>query len=162
MARLLSVVAFLLFCPAALSAQTSGSKTAPVSDTLVARAQEWVDTWNKKDVERMRRLHADDVSSQLYGIGDEFGTIEGLLKELREKNFWNLSWSIKIVEPRVRILGANGALVAFRLVGSETSKDGTMRPYSAAFSLIFQRVRGEWLIVHVHDSDCPSPGSGTP
>jgi len=162
MPRLRSVVAFLLFCPAVLVAQTSVSKAAAVSDMLVARAQEWVNTWNNKDVERMRRLHADDVSGQLYGIGDGFGTIEGLLKEAHEKNFWNLSWSIKIVEPRVRILGADAALVAFRLVGSETPKDGTARPYSAAFSLIFQRVRAKWLIVHVHDSSGPPPGSGTP
>ena len=161
MPRLLSVVAFLLFCPVALVAQTSGSKTARVSNTLVARAQEWVDTWINKDVKRMRRLHADDVSSQLYGIGDDFDTMERLLNELREGNFWNVSWSIKIVEPRVRILGADAALVAFRLVGSETPKDGTTRPYSAAISLIFQRVRGEWLIVHVHDSSGPAPGSGT-
>ena len=162
MARLLCVVAFLWFCPGALSAQTSGSDTAPVSDKLVARTQEWVDTWINKDVKRMRRLHADDVSRQMYGIGDGFDTIGRLLNELRDENFWNVSWSIKIVEPRVRILGADAALVAFRLVGSETPKEGTTRPYSAAISLIFQRIRGVWLIVHVHDSSGTAPGSGTP
>jgi Calcium/calmodulin dependent protein kinase II association domain len=59
------------------------------------------------------------------------------------------------------MFGADAALVAFRLVGSETPKDGTTRPYSAAISLIFQRIRGAWLIVHVHDSSGPAPGSGT-
>ena len=158
MSRLLSAVTLLLFCSTALVGQTRGSGTAPASDALLARAQEWVDTWNNKDVERMRRLHADDVSGQLYGIGEGFDTIERLLKEIREENFWRLSWSIKIVQPRVRMLGADAALVAFRLVGKETNSDGSSQPYSAAYSLVFQRYRDEWKIVHIHTSHGTVPG----
>jgi hypothetical protein len=106
----------------------------------------------------MRRLHADDISIQLYAIGEEFVTMEKLLKEIREENFWKLSWSIKIVQPQVRMLGADAALVAFRLVGKETHSNGSSRPYSAAFSLVFQRYRDDWKIVHVHDSSGPVPG----
>jgi uncharacterized protein (TIGR02246 family) len=158
MSRLLSVAALLFFCSTALVGQAPRSSTASVSNTLVARAQEWVDTWNDKDVERMRRLHADDVSIQLYGIGEEFVAIDKLLKAIREENFWNLSWSIKIVQPHVRMLGADAALVTFRLVGKETHRGGSSRPYSAAYSLVFQRHRGEWKIVHVHSSSGPVPG----
>ena len=158
MSRLLSVATLLFFSSTVLVGQTPRSSTASTSDTLVARAQEWVDTWNNKDVERMRRLHADDASIQLYGRGDRFGTIERTLKEIREENFWNLSWSVKIEEPRVRILGADAALVAFRLVGKETHSDGSSRPYSSAYSLVFQRYRDEWKIVHIHSSSGPVPG----
>jgi len=158
MSRLLCVLIFLFFCSATLVGQTRGSSTAPVSDTLIARAHEWVDTWNYKDVERMRQLHADDVSIQRYGIGDEFITIEKLLKEIREQNFWKLSWSIKIVQPHVRMLGADAALVAFRLQGKETHSDGRSRIYSAAYSLVFQRYRSEWKIVHVHSGSNPIAG----
>jgi uncharacterized protein (TIGR02246 family) len=157
MSRLLCVIIFLFFCSTTLVGQTRDARTAPVSDTLVALAQEWVDTWNNKDVERMRRLHADDVSIQLYALGEEFVTIEKLLKEIRKENFWKLSWSIKIVQPHVRMLGADAALVAFRVVGKETHSYGSSRPYSAAFSLVFQRYRDEWKIVHVHDSSGPVP-----
>ena len=124
----------------------------PVTDTLLVRTQQWVDAWNKKDVEGMRRLHAADVSDQRYVIGNGFTSMEWLLKELRETNFWNVTWSIRMVDAKVRMLGEDAGLVSLRLTGDETPSGGATRPFSEAFSLIFQRVRGEWLIVHVHDS----------
>lgn len=161
MSRLLTVIVLVfLFC-ATLLGQAPGSRKATLSDVLVARAQEWVDTWNNKDVGGMRRLHADDVAGQLYGIGEEFGTVDKLLDDIARENFWNLSWSIKIVDPRVRVLGTDAALVAFRLVGQETNSDGGSRPYSAAYSLIFQRQKNIWKVIHVHSSHGPVPGSGS-
>jgi ketosteroid isomerase-like protein len=159
MSRLLNVITVVLIGSAAAFGQTSVSKKATLSDTLIARAQEWVDTWNNKDVRRMRALHAADVSGQLYGIGEEFTTIDKLLDDITRENFWKLSWSLKIVEPRVRILGPDAALVAMRLIGDETNSTGGSKPYSAAYSLTFQRERKVWKIVHVHSSHGPVPGS---
>lgn len=157
MSRLLFGFAILvLFCPGFVG-QSSGSKTKSVQATLIARAQEWVDTWNDKDVKRMRQLHAADISSQLYAIDGEFVTMKGLLDELAKEKFWNLSWSIKIADPRVRLLGSDSALVTFRLVGKETNSKGISRPYSAAFSMIFQRQKNVWKVVHVHDSSANQP-----
>jgi uncharacterized protein (TIGR02246 family) len=158
MSRLLSVLTILFFSSAVLVGQAPRPTTTAVSVTLIGRAQEWVDTWNNKDVERMGRLHADDASSHLYGRGDRFGTIEGTLKEIRRENFWNLSWSVKMVEPRVRILGPDAALVAVRLVGNEINSDGITRPYSSAYTLVFERQRNQWKIVHIHSSSGRAPG----
>lgn len=168
----LPCAALLLFVPAALSAQESSSDSAmpdgvaPVlkrfdADTLVALAQEWTDTWNEKDVERMGRLHADDLSNVLYGWRDGFGTVEELLEEARRENFWNVTWNIEMVEPRVRALGADVAVVSFRLVGDDTH-EGVTRPYAAAMSLVFQRQGGEWQIVHLHESSAPEPAPEQP
>jgi hypothetical protein len=44
--------------------QAAASRRSTASEILLVRAQEWVDTWNKKDVARMRALHADDISGQ--------------------------------------------------------------------------------------------------
>jgi ketosteroid isomerase-like protein len=159
MPRLLKVITVLLVASAAGSGQASVSGKAALTDTLITRSQEWVDTWNKKDVKRMRALHAEDVADQLYGIGEEFGTVEHLLDDIARENFWNLSWSIKIVDPRVRVLGPNSALVAFRLIGDETNSKGGSRRYSAAYSLIFQREKRVWKVAHVHSSHGAVPGS---
>ncbi|HUF64744.1 MAG TPA: DUF4440 domain-containing protein [Gemmatimonadaceae bacterium] len=153
--HLILLTALIVGCAPAPQAQVPD---AEVETTLVAHAHRWVDTWNNNDVERMSRLHAADVSLQLYGIGDAFVTMDELLEELREENFWKLSWSINMVEPRVRRLGAEAALVAFRLVGKETRSDGSSRPYAAAYSLVFQRDRHNWKIVHVHSSSGRAPG----
>ncbi|HKY97734.1 MAG TPA: nuclear transport factor 2 family protein [Gemmatimonadaceae bacterium] len=134
------------------------SSRSPITDTLLVRTQQWVDAWNEKDVGAMRRLHAADVGDQRYVIGNDFTTMEWLLKELRETNFWNVTWSIRMADAKVRMLGAEAGLVSFRLTGSETPSGGAMRPFSEAFTLIFQRIRGEWLIVHVHDSMRLDPG----
>jgi hypothetical protein len=133
-------------------AQRADSVGSPTADTLLVRTQQWVDTWNNKDVEGMRRLHAADVGRQRYAIGHGFTTTGWLLEELRTKNFWGLSWSLRIADSEVRMLSHDAALVSFRLLGSETLSNGSTRPFSAAFSMVFQRIRGEWLIVHVHDS----------
>jgi hypothetical protein len=100
----------------------------------------------------MRRLHAADVGDQRYVIGNGFVTMEWLLKELDETKFWNVTYSLEMSDANVRMVGGDAGVVSFRLIGSETPRDGTARPFSEAFSLIFQRVRGEWVVVHVHDS----------
>lgn len=159
MSRVLLLLSVILFTPGDGSGQSVQPSTFPVTDTLLARTQQWVDTWNKKDVAGMRRLHAVDVEGQRYGIGNGFTTMEWLLKELRETNFWNVTWSVKMVDAKVRVLGADAGLVSFRLIGSETPSGAGTHEFLEAFSLIFQRIGGEWLIVHVHDSTRLQAGS---
>jgi ketosteroid isomerase-like protein len=130
--------------------QRSGGPTAPGSETLLALSQMWVDTWNQRDVARMAEMHGD-VTRTVYVIDETFSTVEWLLRDIREKNFWNLSWKIEMVEPHVRMLGADAGLVSFRLVGEEEGPQGT-KPFSAAFTVVYQKLDGEWKIVHVQDS----------
>jgi hypothetical protein len=141
------------------AAQSVDSSASRVTDTLLVHTQKWVDAWNEKDVQGIRSLHAADVGDQRYGIGNEFITVEWLLKEISKTNFFNVTWSIKIADAKVRMLGADAGIVSFRLVGNETPRGGAPRPFSEAFSLIFQRSRGDWSIVHVHDSTRLGPGS---
>ena len=133
-------------------------ETAAVTQTLLALSQQWVDTWNERDIERMAEMHGD-VARTVYVIGETSSTVEWLLREIRDKNFWNLSWKIRMVEPHVRVLSADAGVVFFRLVGEEASERGTM-PFSAAFTLVYQRLDGDWKIVHVQDSsrlEAPAP-----
>jgi hypothetical protein len=130
--------------------QSASTETRAVADTLLALSQEWTDTWNQKNVGRMTQLHGD-IRNTLYGIGDNFTTVEWLLTELREKNFWNVSWKVAMVQPRARVLGSTAGLVSFRLVGEEISAGGG-KPFLAAFTLVFQKLDGVWKIVHVQDS----------
>lgn len=130
--------------------QQSDLATLTLTEKLLALAQEWVDTWNQKDVERMAQLHGD-VADTLYGFGDTFDSVETLLQGIRETNFWNVSWKLALVEPRVRILGPDAGLVSFRLVGEESGA-GRTKPFSEAFTLVYQNLDGEWKIVHVQDS----------
>lgn len=130
--------------------QSLSTNSVDVSQTLIGQTYQWVQTWNEKNVERMQQMHASDM---LYGIGDSFITGEGLVRDIRQNNFWGVSWSIKMNNPHVRLLGQDAALVSFRLVGEQFQK-GSSLPYSALFTVAFQRQRGEWKIVHVHDSDC--------
>lgn len=156
MSRLILCALSTLFLhPVAGFGQRPESGSGP--DALLTRTQQWVDTWNAKDVDSMRRLHADDVVNQRYGIGQDFITMDWLLRELKEKNFWDVSWSIRMVEPKVRMLGSEAGVVSFRLVGSETPAGAATRPFAEIFTLVFQRIKGEWLIVHVHDSTRPDP-----
>lgn len=155
--NLILIVVVSLF-PAALIGQTAGKK-ASVSDVLLARSNEWVETWNKKDVRRMRQLHAADLAGQLYGIGEELVPMNVLFDDMEKENFWGASWAIKIENPRIRMLGTDSALVAFNLRGTETDSRGGSKRYSGAYTLTFHRQKNDWKIVHVHSSHGPVPGS---
>ena len=112
MSRLLLVaLSVLLVSPAGVAAQGIESRTSSITDTLLVRTQQWIDTWNAQDVGGMRRLHAADVDDQRYVIGNGFTTMEWLLKELRETNFWNVTWSLRMADAKVRMLGGDAALV---------------------------------------------------
>lgn len=158
MYRILCSAFILVLTTSALFAQRKSPVAAsPSSDRLIARSEEWVNTWNDRDVDKLRSLHAKDISSQLYGIGEEFLSVDKLLDDIKRENWWGLSWSIKIKDPKVRMLGSDAALVAFRLVGSETNSSGNSRVYSGAYTLVFQRQTNEWKVVHVHSSHGPVP-----
>lgn len=132
--------------------------TAAVTETLLALSQQWAGTWNERDIERMAEMHGD-AARTVYVIGETSSTVEWPLREIRNTNFWNLSWKIRMVEPHVRVLSADAGLVFFRLVGEEASERGT-RPFSAAFTLVYQKLDKDWKIVHVQDSsrlEAPAP-----
>lgn len=132
-----------------LSAAQTSTNAAEVTSELLGLTQEWVKTWNEKDVDRMQQLHSDDF---LYGVFGSFGDGRVLLNALRRENFWNLTYTLRMVEPRVRILSSDTALVLFQLVGQSTGPKGT-KPYGSLFTLVYQRRGGEWKIIHVHDSE---------
>lgn len=156
---LLLALGVLLASPGDGAAQGVEFGDSSITDTLLVRTQRWVDAWNERDAGGLRRLHAADVGDQRYVIGNGFTTMEWLLEELRDTNFWNVTWSVRMVDTKVRLLGEDAGLVSFRLTGDETSSGGATRPFSEVFSVIFQRVQGEWLIVHVHDSTRSTSGS---
>lgn len=118
-------------------------------------AQEWVGTWNDKDVDRMQQLHDRDF---LYGIYGSFVDGQDLLKQLRKEDFWGLTYTLKIVEPKVRMLSPDTALVLFQLVGKSNGPKGE-RPYVSLFTLVYKKRGNDWKIVHVHDSEQPESNS---
>jgi ketosteroid isomerase-like protein len=103
----------------------------------------------------MQQLHDDTF---LYGIFGNFLDGEELLEELRKENFWGVSYTLQMVEPRVRMLSSDTALVLFQLVGRSVGPTGE-RPYSSLFTLVYQKRSGDWKIVHVHDSESAESGS---
>ena len=155
-------LASILHCPVSAATTVEPAKNGHVpvassqspsaSEKLLGLTNEWVQTWNEKDADRMQQLYGPGM---LYGFGQSFVTGEALVDLIRRENFWGLSWSLKAENPQVRMLGPDAALVWFRLAGEETG-NGRSRPYSALFTLVFQQQDGQWRIVHIQDGDCPS------
>jgi uncharacterized protein (TIGR02246 family) len=123
--------------------------TAQDTAELLSLTEQWVRSWNEKDVDRMRQLQADDL---LYGVFGSFTEGPVLIEQLRSNNFWGVTYSLRTVDPKVRILSSDIALVLFALVGTSAGPKGA-QPYRSLFTLVYQRRDGEWKIVHVHDSD---------
>lgn len=160
-AALLGLSSALSFvAPATAAVQTArgaatsidAAQSADLSATLLGLTHDWVQTWNERNLERMQQLHGRGM---LYGYGDTFMTGETLIEVLRRENFWGLTYSLRATNLHVRILSTEAALVSFLLVGREIRGDSA-RPYSALFTLVFQRQEGEWKIVHIHDGERPA------
>ena len=123
--------------------------TAEDAAKLLSLTEQWVRTWNEKDVDRMHQLQADDL---LYGVFGSFTEGPVLLEQLRSNNFWGVTYTLKTVDPKVRMLSPDTALVLFKLVGTSVGPKGS-QPYRSLFTLVYQRRGGEWKIIHVHDSE---------
>jgi ketosteroid isomerase-like protein len=152
MKRILLPAILMLGLGASALAQSSPARESADRKILLARANEWTDTWNKRDLKRMRALHAPDIDRQLYGIGGNFGSVKKLFEDIEKTNFFGLRWTLKMVDPKIRMLGSDSALIALRLVGKETNSKGVSRDFAEGFTLVFQRIKKDWKIVHVHDS----------
>ena len=140
--------------PQVIAAPHSGSSdiskgNAEDTAKLLSLTEQWVRTWNEKDVDRMQQLQADDL---LYGVFGSFTQGPVLLEQLRSNNFWGVTYTLRTVDPKVRILSSDTALVLFKLVGTSVGPKGS-QPYRSLFTLVYQRRGGEWKIVHIHDSD---------
>ena len=77
-----SICILILTTSTFFAQQKSPVATSSLSDRLIAKSQEWVNTWNDRDVNKLRSLHAKDISAQLYGIGEELYAVDKLLEDI--------------------------------------------------------------------------------
>jgi uncharacterized protein (TIGR02246 family) len=129
-----------------MPAGTGGA--AETAETLLALAEEWLDSWNALDPERMLQFYDEDLLYYWKGRPMTLGQFESALHEYIIPNE---TYSIELTEPHVQLIGADAAVVAF-IWGDKAGPSGEVPPPIAAVSLVFERRGGVWKILHIHES----------
>ena len=125
-----------------------GHETA-LSDTAMTYARTWTAAWNNLNAEQMIQLHSEDL--QYYYGGKRMAPRATFERVLRDDIIPNESYSIKMVDPHVQVIGSNAVVVSFFLRGESKRKEATS-PFAAAVSLVLEKRNGKWKIIHIHES----------
>lgn len=94
---------------------------ASISDTALTYAKAWTAAWNDMNAERMIKLHSEDL--QYYYGGKRMAPRATFESVLREDIIPNETYSIKMVDPHVQVMGSNAAVISFLLRGESTRKE---------------------------------------
>lgn len=122
---------------------------AALSDTAMTYARTWTAAWNNLNAENMIKLHSKDL--QYYYGGKRMAPRATFERVLQEDIIPNETYSIKMVDPHVQVMGSGAAVVSFLLRGETTRKEATS-PFAAAVSLVLEKRNGKWKIIHIHES----------
>lgn len=142
------------------SSPTQAQRPA-LADSLSVLATENMATWNRLDPDRWLRLFDDDVQWYYLDKRMDLAGVEQLARsvmpELRE------SRTAVVGEPHVVVLGPDAAVVAFDAREYWAPKSDTIPLFerSTALTFVYQRIDGEWKVVHAHESWAEPPASDT-
>ena len=139
----------------AQTSQSAPQEAVAVSDTVLALTKSYVEAWESLDQERILRFHSDDVQYYWMGSGSVTsntafaGLLGMILPRLK-------SWSVKVREPRVKVLGTDAAVVSFLFDFESVTRDGQRESGRQAATYVFERRNDDWKIVVIHES-APAP-----
>jgi len=96
------------------------------------------------------------------GDRDHVGCVrDDFEKTLREQ--WlpaSEEYSISMLAPSVRLLGAEAGIVSFRFEDREVGRSGNVRTGAGALGYVFERIEDKWMLVRIHHSGPVPPEFG--
>ena len=135
----------------AQTSQSEHKQDSAIADTVLALTNEYVVAWESLNQEDILRFHSDDIQYYWMGTGSVTsnaafaGLLKMILPTLR-------SWSMKVREPRIKVLGPDAAVVSFLFDFESVGTDGQLDSGTQAATYVFERLNGDWKIIIVHES----------
>ena len=152
----------LLLLPGCRPSPVVLESDAELADTLKARIAEAYDFTRPGAVERMSGLYPDSGRVISVSAGQIVSSIDSLRSGIRAfwdnvgRNMRNPTWQWG--EVYVERLGADAAVLTATWAIPHIAPTGNPHVIRGAWTAVFRRIRGRWLIVMEHLSTPPSGG----
>jgi ketosteroid isomerase-like protein len=129
---------------------TDAEQEAAIVTTLLSTTEEYNAVWESLDFERISAYHGDDFTYYRRGVVDsasdfQMAFLENVATQITA--YWSYASSIS-----VDVLGQDAGIVAFLFRGGVETPGGAKHDYDGAPTYVFERRRGDWKIVHIHES----------
>ncbi|MDX1585399.1 MAG: nuclear transport factor 2 family protein [Balneolaceae bacterium] len=133
-------------------AKLTAEQRATVADSVLALSEAANRAWQNLDPEDYMSYYGADAHFYFQGAYYSRDTFEEIvysyLGQLRES-------SLTMINPIVDVLGPNGAVISYEYTGYNADTTGRVDSTRAAFTAVFKKEQGEWLIVQAHESMVP-------
>lgn len=140
-------------CTAPANETLSPAREAEVAATLLSITEAYNAVWEELDLEKISAFHADDFTYYRRGGVDSVSQADFLDAYHDNVATQITGYWAEATETRVKVLGPNAGLVAFVFRGGVELPDGRKVGYDGALTYVFERLDGEWRIVHIHESE---------
>lgn len=135
-------------CVSTTRPRLTAEQEAAISNTVLSLTEAYNAAWEGLRAGPILQFHGDDFQYYWFDqrVSDDFEEV------LRTEWLAGIEeYSIEMIDPQVKVLGADAAVVSFQFVDRETT-DGSVQESSGALGYIFERQAGEWKIVRIHHS----------
>jgi ketosteroid isomerase-like protein len=126
---------------------------AALAETIFAVTERYNAAWEALSAESILAFHPDDLRYYYRGSGG-ISSRAVFERILRDEILPSMrSWSMKVIDPHVKVLGPDAATVSFVFDTEVVDASGQPDDYgSGALTYVFERRDGEWQIILIHES----------
>jgi len=120
-----------------------------VAETILSVTRELAGAWERLDADAYLAHFSEDLTFYFEGSRSsrtEFETVvRQAIASLRESTF-------EVLNPEVEVLGPNAAVISFELREVMVDTSGASTELRGVLTLVFERRRGQWLVVRAHET----------
>ena len=155
----LSVSVLLAGCAGSGDGELTDAERAALADSVRQFANEMVETIDGHDVDGFIGYHlrSPDFAWASRGEITPLDSHDASMKEYFPGVGKNVQF--KLGDSRVRVLGRNAAVATSFIHSTDIGEDGEATSGHEVWSIVVQRIDGEWKVVQVHESYPPPPAS---
>ena len=131
----------------------TGKEHQKIAEEILAITEKYNQTWETINMDMVATYHSDSSFRYYRNMHLSVSSNEEFKKMYPLYLKGTKSWTLKVNNPVVQVLGQDAAVIGFtgkaELVSSDdkVSDGGT-----GAYTYVWKKINGEWKIIHIHES----------
>ncbi|NGP78001.1 SgcJ/EcaC family oxidoreductase [Balneolaceae bacterium YR4-1] len=148
------VVGYLLFgCTNKNASDLTEQEISSLSNTIMAHSEEANRAWQSLDAEAYMSHYSEEADFYFQGSYYSFDEFEAIVHDY----LGSLQTStLNMIDPHIEVLGPEGAVISYNYKGQNIDTTGVADNTEAAFTAVYKKQEGRWLIVQAHESMVPA------
>lgn len=147
----LKLVLLLLCSP--LSWSQTVDETKKLTEDILLITDRYNKTWETLNMDRVSMFHSENSFRYYKNMELSVGSNDEFKRVYPQYFVETKSWKIEVSNPVVQILSKDAAVIGFLGKAELITKDNKVLDIgSGAYTYVWSKVKGEWKIVHIHES----------